>query len=143
MNAIFRLFAPVLGAMGVLAWSGSVVAQPDIWLITESSQLAQGTQVPTRVIALDAPARIQAELSEGLPADPQQAAAIMQQRFTQGGTVLQQRMQVAYQGVADAWSMGITTIPAVVVDRRFVVYGTTNIDQAIARIAQYRQETGK
>ena len=64
----------------------------------------------------------------------------MRQRLKDGGASLQQRMQTAYQGVTDAWSMGITTIPAVVVDQRYVLYGETNIDRALARIAQHRKE---
>jgi integrating conjugative element protein (TIGR03757 family) len=64
----------------------------------------------------------------------------VRQRFTDGGTALQQRMQRAYQGITDAWSLGITTIPAVVVGGRYVLYGETNIDRALARIAQYRKD---
>ena len=119
--------------------SGAAVAQ-EVWVITESGQPMQGTHKPARVIELDAPQRIEAELTTGLPGDPQKAAPIVRQRLKDGGASLQQRMQTAYQGVTDAWSMGITTIPAVVVDQRYVLYGETNIDRALARIAQHRQE---
>jgi integrating conjugative element protein (TIGR03757 family) len=122
-----------------IACSGAAMAQ-EVWVITDAKQPPQGTRKPTRIIELDEARRIQAELSANLPADPQQAAAIVGQRLKDGGSRLQQRMQTAYQGVADAWSMGITTIPAVVVDRRFVIYGEPNIDRAIVRIAQYRKE---
>jgi integrating conjugative element protein (TIGR03757 family) len=122
-----------------IACSGAAVAQ-EVWVITDSKQPLQGTYKPARVIELDAARRIQAELSANLPADPQQAAAIVGQRLKDGGSRLQQRMQPAYQGVTDAWSMGITTIPAVVVDRRYVIYGESDIDRAMARIAQYRKE---
>ncbi len=53
---------------------------------------------------------------------------------------MQRRIGEAYQGVVDAWSLGITTIPAVVVDRRYVVYGEGNLDGALERVAQYRRE---
>ena len=72
-------------------------------------------------------------------ADPAQAAAIVQQRLQDGGTPLQQRLADAYQGVIDAWSLGITRIPAVVVDRRYVVYGETDVSRALARIEEYRR----
>jgi len=52
---------------------------------------------------------------------------------------LQRRIATAYQGVADAWSLGITTIPAVVVDQRYVVYGEPDVARAIARIEQHRR----
>ncbi len=55
-----------------------------------------------RVVELDAPARIESELASGLPTDPTQAAAIVQQRLKDGGTELQRRLASAYQGVTDA-----------------------------------------
>ena len=38
-----------------------------------------------------------------------------------------------------AWSLGIAKIPAVVVDRRYVVYGEANVARALARIEEYRR----
>ena len=35
--------------------------------------------------------------------------------------------------------MGVTRIPAVVVDRKYVVYGETNVPRALERIEQYRR----
>ncbi|ACL73935.1 MAG: TIGR03757 family integrating conjugative element protein [Gammaproteobacteria bacterium] len=95
--------------------------------------------VGIHVVKLDAPARIEAELAVNLPADPAQAAVIVRQRLQDGGTPLQQRLADAYQGVTDAWSLGITRIPAVVVDRRYVVYGETDVSRALARIEEYRR----
>ncbi|AJD49306.1 hypothetical protein S7S_14470 [Isoalcanivorax pacificus W11-5] len=91
------------------------------------------------VVELDAPARIEAELAANLPADPAQAAAIVRQRLHDGGAPLQRRLADAYQGVTDAWSLGVTRIPAVVVDRRYVVYGETDVSRALARIEEYRR----
>lgn len=91
------------------------------------------------VVELDAPARIEAELAANLPADPAQAAAIVRQRLQDGGTPLQRRLANAYQGLTDALSLGVTKIPAVVVDRRYVVYGETDVPRALARIEEYRR----
>lgn len=91
-----------------------------------------------RVIELDLPAWIEAELSAGLPADPGQAETIAQQRLREGKETLQRRIGRAYQGVADAWGLGIAKIPAVVVDRRYVVYGEPDVARAVARIDAYR-----
>lgn len=90
------------------------------------------------VVELDAPARIEAELAANLPADPAQAAAIVRQRLHDDGATLQRHMADAYQGVTDAWSLGVTKIPAVVVDQRYVVYGETDVSRALARIKEYR-----
>jgi integrating conjugative element protein (TIGR03757 family) len=43
-------------------------------------------------------------------------------------------MGTAYQGVVDAWSLGIITIPAVVVDQRYVVYGEPDVAKAVVLI---------
>ena len=70
----------------------------------------------------------------------QRAAAFVQRRLNDGGQALQQRIRDAYQGVTDAWSLGITSIPAVIVDQRYVVYGVSDLGQALARIERYREE---
>ena len=92
-----------------------------------------------RLIELDEGPRIEAELSAQLPADPEQATAIVKRRLNNGGAGLQRRIASAYQGVADAWSLGVTSIPAVVVDQRYVVYGEPDVARAVARVAQHRR----
>ncbi|MEQ9879523.1 TIGR03757 family integrating conjugative element protein [Pectobacterium aroidearum] len=93
----------------------------------------------TRLIELDSPSRIEAELAANLPQDPARATIIVQQRLREGGTALQQRINEAYQDVVDAWSLGITTLPAVIVDQRYVVYGEPDVAKAVARINTYRR----
>ncbi|GKT26867.1 TIGR03757 family integrating conjugative element protein [Acidovorax sp. SUPP3334] len=91
------------------------------------------------VVRLDAASRIESRIGAQLPADPQHAQAIARERLSQGGETLQRELAAAYQGVADAWSLGITTLPAVVVDRRYVVYGEPDVAKASARVAAYRK----
>ncbi|MGH8391347.1 MAG: DUF1525 domain-containing protein, partial [Pseudomonas sp.] len=38
----------------------------------------------------------------------------------------------------DAWSVGVEKIPAVVIDRRYVVYGEADVAKAIAQIDRAR-----
>lgn len=90
-----------------------------------------------RVVLLDAPTALEAELNAQLPADPSRAEAIARQRL-KGGADRQRRLAAAYQGVADAWGLGIAKVPAVVVDRRYVVYGESDVADAVARINAYR-----
>ncbi|UYT22252.1 integrating conjugative element protein [Pseudomonas paraeruginosa] len=82
---------------------------------------------------------LEADLAANLPSDPERASTIVQQRLKQGGTDLQRRIGTAYQGIADAWSLGVTKVPAIVADRRYVVYGETDVARAVARIDQYRR----
>ncbi|KTT00718.1 hypothetical protein NS376_14810 [Pseudomonas oryzihabitans] len=96
-----------------------------------------------RVVLLDAPERLEQQLSEGLPANPQQAAAIMQQRMRSASAQqLGRDLARAHQDVADAWSLGVTKLPAVVVDRQYVVYGQPDVAAAVASIERFRS-TGR
>lgn len=97
----------------------------------------------TRVLLLDAPDRLEQKLSEGLPADPHQAVAIMQQRMRSASAQqLGRDLARAHQDVADAWSLGVAKLPAVVVDRQYVVYGQPDVAAAMASIERFRS-TGR
>lgn len=91
------------------------------------------------VVRLDAGQEIESSLAADLPADPHRAQAIVQERLQQGSAQLQRDLASAWQGVADAWSLAIFTVPAVVVDRRYVIYGDPDVAQAVARIEAYRR----
>ncbi|HCI4032394.1 MULTISPECIES: TIGR03757 family integrating conjugative element protein [Pseudomonas] len=120
-----------------IALCASAASAMDIWVITDRQHPVQGT--PDRLIELDAPARIETELSTDLPRDVQQASLLVQQRLKHGGPALEQRLARTYQDVTDAWSLGITSLPAIVVDQRYVVYGEPGVAKAIARIEAYRR----
>ncbi|WP_454693402.1 TIGR03757 family integrating conjugative element protein [Achromobacter aegrifaciens] len=110
----------------------------DVLVVTDSRHSVK-TMGGERLIELDEAHRIEAELSAELPADPEQATAIAKRRLSSSGAGLQRRIASAYQGVTDAWSLGITSIPAVVVDQRYVVYGEPDVARAVARIEQHRR----
>ncbi|MBG6955148.1 TIGR03757 family integrating conjugative element protein [Pseudomonas aeruginosa] len=112
-------------------------AAADVLVVTDSRHPVQAP-AGVQVIELDQATRIEVELAAHLPADPQQAAARVRQRLHDGGEALQRRIGHAYQGVADAWGLGIAKIPAVVVDRRYVVYGEPDVPRAVVRINAYR-----
>ncbi|MFA5521063.1 MAG: TIGR03757 family integrating conjugative element protein [Castellaniella sp.] len=145
MPASHSRFAPgwrILGLPFALlaaltALSASAFAA-DVLVVTDSRHPVK-TMGGERLIELDEARRIEAELSAELPAAPEQAAAIVKRRLSSGGADLQRRVASAYQGVTDAWSLGITSIPAVVVDQRYVVYGELDVARAVARIEQYRR----
>ncbi len=127
------------------------LANAETWIITDRNHPVQAqAQAHVRTILLDESERLEAKLSEGLPANQQQAIAIMQQRLKSSDAQrLQRDLALAQQNLVDAWSMGVTKVPAVVVDRKFVVYGETDATAAEHRIAQwrvayrYRNESGQ
>ena len=110
----------------------------EIWVVTDH-QHPVSTVPGARVIYLDAPARLKRELSASLPHDRTRAEAMAKERLRQGGAELHQRLASAYQGVTDAWMLGVTKIPAVIVDRRYVVYGEADVRRAAALIQEYRR----
>ncbi len=126
-----------LAAVLCLALLAPVAVAADVLVVTDSRHPAPAP-AGVRVIELDQPVRIEAELTARLPAEPAQAEALVRQRLRDGGADLQRRIRQAYQGVADAWGLGIVKIPAVVVDRRYVVYGEPDVAHAVARIDVYR-----
>ncbi|PBP87603.1 integrating conjugative element protein [Pseudomonas syringae] len=114
------------------------LANAETWIVTDRNHPVQAP-AHVRLILLDESERLEAKLSEGLPANQQQAIAIMQQRLMSSDAQrLQRDLALAQQNLVDAWSMGVTKVPAVVVDRKFVVYGETNATAAEYRIAQWR-----
>lgn len=135
MSTSLRLYFWPCAAICLLL-TGRVYAM-EIWAITNANHPISGQ--PDRLIVLDAAHQIERDLSKDLPADSQQAAALVQQRLNSGGVTLQMQLAGAYQGVTDAWSLGITSIPAIVVDQRYVVYGESDVARAVALIEQYRR----
>lgn len=145
MPAAFSRFAPGWRTLGLavalpaaLAVFSPATFAADVLVVTDSRHPVK-TMGGERLIELDEAPRIEAELSANLPTDPDQATALVKRRLSTGGVDLQRRIASAYQGVTDAWSLGITSVPAVVVDQRYVVYGEPDVARAIARIEQHRR----
>lgn len=126
-----------VGAL-VLSLFCQAAAAADVLVVTDSRHPVQAV-AGARVVELDLPTRIEAELAANLPADPARATAIVQQRLREGGEELQRRIGRAYQDVAEAWGLGIAKVPAVVVERRYVVYGEADAARAVARIEAHRR----
>ena len=129
-------------AAAVVTWLCMALFSPlavaDVLIVTDSHHPVRQI-AGARVIELDLPARLEAELAAGLPSDPVRAAAVVQKRLREGGEELQRSIGRAYQGVADAWGLGVIKIPAVVVDRRYVVYGDPEVSRAMASIEVHRR----
>ncbi|UXJ50147.1 TIGR03757 family integrating conjugative element protein [Pseudomonas citronellolis] len=126
-----------LSAVGLLAALCPLAQAGEVLVVTDSQQSLQAP-IAARVIELDLPARIEAELAARLPSDTDRSATILQQRLAAGGQTLQQRISAAYQELVEAWSLGITSLPAVVVDRHYVVYGEPDVAKAVALIEAHR-----
>ncbi|CFU05044.1 integrating conjugative element protein%2C PFL_4709 family [Burkholderia pseudomallei] len=127
----------LLATLAVATLTSRAIAA-EVWIVTDSNHPVR-TVPGARVIELDEPARLESALSAELPPDPQEAAARVQQRLAADGATLTRQLAAAYQAVTDAWSLGVTHTPAVIVDRRYVVYGDPDAAHAVARIHSYRE----
>lgn len=131
-HAYLGLLPLALTSAGALA--ESITETSLVWVITDRWHPVRGEA--DRRIELDAPARVEAELSSLLSSDPQEARAQVQRRLQADA---HRRLVQVYQDVAEAWRLGVDKIPAVVVDRRYVVYGETDVTRAVARVEQWRR----
>lgn len=120
--------------LGVIASEGATAAEVKVFT---TRSISISAPADATVVYLDDAGAIEARLSTNLPSNQNSAEAMARQRLQEGGARLQQDIAAAYQGVTDAWSLGITSLPAVVVDRRYVIYGDADVARAVARIEEY------
>ncbi len=99
------------------------------------------TEVPIQIYDLDAPAGLEEKLSAGLPSDPEQAKTIALKRLEAlGAGQLAEMVNQAYAGTTQAMTYELVKIPGVVFDNgASVIYGITDIDDAIRRYQAWRQ----
>lgn len=129
-----------LWMMSLVVLSSANLTQADTWVFTDTANPVTAPAT-ARVILLDQQHHLETELSRALPSDPQQAAAIIHARLNSpSGKRLQSDLAKAQQALTDAWIMGIEKIPAVVVDRRYVVYGEPDVAKALDLINRARSQ---
>ncbi|MDH0214558.1 MULTISPECIES: TIGR03757 family integrating conjugative element protein [Pseudomonadaceae] len=93
-----------------------------------------------RVIELDRAEQLTKALSAGLPTNPQLATISAKKRLSsEEGRRITAELRRAYQDVADARGLRVQKIPAVVVDRSFVVYGLADVAAATELIDAYQK----
>ncbi|KPA97033.1 integrating conjugative element protein, PFL_4709 family [Pseudomonas asplenii] len=106
----------------------------ETWVITDSAHPVD-VSADTRLIHLDRLDQLEVALFENFPDDPAQAQAAFGEIMS---AEVSANISRAHQDIVDAWSLGISRIPAVVVDRQYVVYGDPNLERALDRIGRFR-----
>lgn len=92
---------------------------------------------------IDSISLLEQELSHGLPNDPPRAKQRVLQRFQSMDSTLVQQLENAGKGLAQAMAYGLDRLPAVVFDGQAVIYGVTDIDEALVRYHQWREGAGR
>ena len=112
----------------LLCLLGQDASAADVLVVTDSRHPVQSAS-GARVIELDLPERIEAELAAGLPADPaarpRSCSSVARWR---PGAAAPHRQRLS--GRRRCLGLGLAKVPAVVVDRRYVVYGEPDVARA-------------
>ena len=124
--------------------AGPSLADPAIEVFTTAGEPAVNVPSGVAVIELDAPGRLDAELSQDLPADPELAEALMRERMaTPEWQETANRYADSYLGLARAWQLGIEKVPAVVIDGRHVIYGQPDVAEALREAERLMGQEGR
>ena len=131
---------------GVPVWAGDVLS---IEVLTTSGRAVSGADrerlrnATVAIYAVDGLERFESGLSEGLPADPKAAKVEALRRVQQFDDARMVQVKNAAIGLAKAVQYGIDRYPAVVFNRRVVIYGVTDLVEALDRYNAWQQETAR
>jgi integrating conjugative element protein (TIGR03757 family) len=92
-----------------------------------------------QVYRLDAMTLIEEQLSQGLPAVEAQALAVLQRMESEIRRKYQAQIINASNGMTLAIHYRLDRLPAVVIDRKAVIYGVPDVERALAI---YQQSAG-
>ena len=135
------LFGPL--AYIVPVWAGDALV---IEVFTTSEQPVFGGEherlrtATVTTYAVDGLERFESGLSEGLPADPDAAKAEALRRIQHLDEARMVPAKNAAFGLTKAVQYGVDRYPAIVFDGRAVVYGVTDLVQALDRYEAWQRE---
>lgn len=136
----------------LLAYSAAAVADASpispyrLEIFTTSDQPATNLQAVSalhketeiRVYWLDGIHQFEAELSQGLPADPRTAEGVVLERLQQLEQDRRDRVQESGEALVRTVQHGIEKYPAIVFDEEVVVYGLTDVSMALLHYDRWR-----
>lgn len=117
----------------------SIAETKDIIIFTTADYPITQLAANISVYYLDVPEKLTSETFSSLPADSKSAE--QQARKIMSSSEWQQQdaaLRESFKGVIKAWSLGIEKVPAIVMEGRFVVYGTTNVEVAREKLKQFQ-----
>ncbi|MDF1645106.1 MAG: TIGR03757 family integrating conjugative element protein [Pseudomonadales bacterium] len=135
------LSAAAVSEAGTEVWPRSIIAitshQRPINLVKRNDIRTPEGQLELVVLDLDSVQSIEGQLSKGLPNDKQLAQAMVEKRVAEIGRVqLDANLREAYLPLGTMMAYGLDRFPVIIFDRKVVIYGVTDLEQATK---QYRQ----
>jgi len=128
-------------ALFLVASTGDALATDTtrIEVFTTAGAPIAGVSAPAvHVYALDTPALIEAEINAALPRDPSTAHRYAQRALKGQWREAAERLTQAYRGVLKGHQYGLEKLPAIVFDGQAVVYGVTDLDEALGDYRRWR-----
>lgn len=105
---------------------------------TAGTPIAGVSAPPVHLYTLDMPARIEAKIDAALPRDPSTAHRYAQRALKGQWREAAERLTQAYRGLLKGSQYGLEKLPAIVFDGRAVVYGITDLDQALGDYRRWK-----
>ncbi|BFM18945.1 hypothetical protein R50073_51280 (plasmid) [Maricurvus nonylphenolicus] len=96
------------------------------------------------LLNLDSVSHIESRLSKGLPVNEDLATAEFHRRVESiGRSRIESELRSAYQAVGTAMAHDLDRYPAIIFDEELVVYGLTDLSQALDKYRQWHLESGE
>ncbi len=134
-------------ATGLVTVNGAVSAgkQPLVEVFTTSDLPIFSDLKANRVelYEIDGIKRFEAQLSRGLPSEGDAARRQAIERVAQVDERRMQQVQRSATGLSKAMQYGIDRYPAVVFDEEAVVYGVTDLAEALHRYRQWQEASAQ
>lgn len=98
-------------------------------------------QLDIRIHLIDGIQRLETDLSRELPADARLAEKKVLRRLQVLDDDRKNRVKASAEALSRAIELGVDRYPAIVFDGKFVVYGTTDLENALAVHRQHGRRT--
>ncbi|RUS67738.1 hypothetical protein CUZ56_00215 [Saezia sanguinis] len=124
-----------IAALALLASFG--VNAQQILVFTDTEHPVFSVPDQAHVYELDQVRQIEESLFSDLDTHKGDPAELAKARLT---AQTHHQLAQSYRGIVDAWTLGVQKIPAVVVERQYVVYGEPDVGEAVSRIQNYQEK---
>jgi len=142
------LFIGCCSGIFQFAWADAVLWPESVIVVTSNQRPASnvnGISINTdsvqpniQILNLDAVTNIEQRLSDGLPIDPVQARTMVDQRIAKiGRSRLDNELRTAYLPLGTMMAYALDRFPVIIFDRETVIYGVTDLEQAMNRYRQW------
>ena len=125
--------------LGAMLVASAASQPPSIEVFTTARYPIETASTPAVLVySLDLPALIEAELSTRLPPDREAAAQLAGAELQGAWRKSAETLTHAYQGLLNARQYRLQKLPAVVFDGQAVIYGITDLSQALTHYRRWQ-----